>query len=258
MQQDQISLRYAGGAEKFCTTRWSVVLLSAQSQAPGSQAALAELCRTYWYPIYAFVRRRGYDPDKAQDLTQGFFLHLLDHKAVRQVSPVKGKFRSFLAVSLQNYLVDEADRARCIKRGGNIEFVALDSEFAERRYRLEAPDSLTADKIFDARWAIILLEKVLTRLGKEYAAQGKASTFETLKPFLTPLDSKVSLSYEQAANALRVSVGSVKTLICRLRKRCTFLLREEVSRTVSDPREIDDELHALYEAIIATEGQRDP
>jgi RNA polymerase sigma factor (sigma-70 family) len=245
----------AGGADKFCTTRWSVVLLSAQSQAPGSQAALAELCRIYWYPIYAFVRRRGHDADNAQDLTQGFFLHLLDHKTVRQVNPIKGKFRSFLAASLQNYVSDEADRARCIKRGGNVEFIAIDSEFAECRYRLEAPDSLTADKIFDARWAMTLLAEVLGRVAKEYAAQGKASTFAILKPFVAPFDNDVSLSYEQAANALGISVGSVKTLIYRLRKRYTGLLREEVSRTVSDPGEIDEEIHALCEAIIATEGR---
>jgi RNA polymerase sigma factor (sigma-70 family) len=248
----------AGGANRFCTTHWSVVLLSAQSQEPGSQAALAELCRIYWYPIYAFVRRRGYDADKAQDLTQGFFLHLLDHKTVRQVSPLKGKFRSFLAASLQNYLSDEADRMRRLKRGGNIEFIAIDSQFAECRYRLEASDSLTADKIFDARWAMTLLNEVSTRVATEYAAQGKASTFETLKPFLAPFYGKVSLSYEQAANALGISVGSVKTLIYRLRQRYSALLREEVSRTVSDPREIDEELHALCEAIIATEGQWGP
>ena len=197
----------AGGDDKFCTTRWSVVLLSAQSQIAGSQAALAELCRIYWYPIYAFVRRRGHDADKAQDLTQGFFLHLLDHKAVRQVSPVKGKFRSFLAASLQNYLSDESDRVRCAKRGGNVEFIAIDSESAEWHYRLEASDSLTADKIFDARWAITLLDEVLTRVANEYADQGKASTFAILKPFVAPFDGNVSLSYEQVANALRDKRG---------------------------------------------------
>ncbi len=117
------------------------MLLSAQSQAPGSQAALAELCRIYWYPIYSFVRRRGFSPEDAQDLTQGFFLHLLDHKALSRVSPVKGKFRSFLLASLQNYLSDEADRARCLKRGGKLEFVPLDMEFAEDRYRLVPPPS---------------------------------------------------------------------------------------------------------------------
>ena len=112
------------------------MLLSAQSELPGSQAALAELCKIYWYPIYTFVRRRGYGPDDAEDLTQGFFLHLLDHKALRQVSPVKGKFRSFLAASLQNYLLDRAEHAQCLKRGGNIDFVPLDTNFAEHRCQL--------------------------------------------------------------------------------------------------------------------------
>ena len=246
----------ADAAGRFRTTRWSAVLLSAQSQAPGSQAALAELCRIYWSPIYVFVRRRGHDADDAQDLTQGFFLHLLDHKALRQVSPFKGKFRSFLAASLQNYLLDEADHARRLKRGGNIEFVPFDAECVE--YRLGELDFLTADKIFDARWAITVLDEAMTRLGQQYAAQDKTSTFETLKPFLDPINSKASLSYEQVANALQVSVGSAKTLIHRLRKQYTCLLREEVGRTVSDPGEVDGEIHALCDALIATEGRLGP
>lgn len=247
--------RLADDVGKFHTTRWSAVLLSAQSQAPGSQTALAELCRIYWYPIYALVRRRGHNADDAQDLTQGFFLHLLDHKALRHVSPLKGKFRSFLSASLHNYLLNAADHARCLKRGGNVEFVRLDAEIAEFRYQLESPDCLTPEKMFDARWAITLLGKVMTRLGDEYAAQGNASIFKVLKPFLETMNSKVSLSYEQVANELQVSIGSVKTLIHRLRKRYTFLLREEVARTVSDPGQIDEEIHALCEALIATEGR---
>jgi RNA polymerase sigma factor (sigma-70 family) len=234
------------------------VLLSAQSQSPGSQAAIAELCKTYWYPIYAFVRRHGHDPEDAQDMTQGFFLHLLEHKALAHVNPLKGKFRSFLLASLQNYLSDEADRVRRLKRGGNIVIEPLDTKSAEDRYQQEPIEVLTADKIFDARWAITLLDEVMTRLGKEYAVQGKTFIFETLKHFLDPFDSKVSLSYEQVANALRVSVGSVKTLIHRLRKRYTWLLREEVGRTVNDPAEIDEEIHALCEAVIETEGRWGP
>jgi RNA polymerase sigma-70 factor (ECF subfamily) len=234
------------------------VLLSAQSQAPGSRAALAELCRIYWYPIYAFVRRRGYDADDAQDLTQGFFLHLLDHKALRQVSPLKGKFRSFLVASLQNYLSDEADSARCIKRGGNMDFVPLDTKSAEDRYRLGPADFLTAEKIFDARWAITLLDEAMSRLRQEYAAQGKTSVFETLKPYLDPINNEAPLPYEHVANALQVSVGSVKTLIHRLRKQYASLLREEVARTVCDPGEIDEEIHSLCEALIAAEGRLGP
>ena len=240
---------------RFRTTRWSAVLLSAQSQAPGSQAALAELCRVYWYPIYVLVRRRGYNADDAQDLTQGFFLHILNHKALRHVSPLKGKFRTFLSASLHNYLLNAADHARCLKRGGSVGFVPLDAEAAEFRYQLESPDILTPEKMFDARWAITLLGEVMKRLGEEYAAQGKQSVFEVLKPFLETIDARASLSYEQVANALQVSVGSVKTLIHRLRKRYTFLLREAVARTVNDPEEIDEEIHALCEALIATEGR---
>lgn len=248
----------SNGAEGFHTTCWSAVLLSAQSQAPGSQAALAELCRIYWYPIYAFVRRRGYDPDTAEDLTQGFFLHLLDHKALRHVSPFKGKFRSFLVASLRHYLSDEVDRARCIKRGGNVEFVSLNTEAAEYRYRLGAPDLLTAEKLFDARWAMTLLDQATSRLGRDYEARGKTSIFETLKTFLNPVNASVTLSYQQAANALHVSVATVKTLIHRLRQRYTLILREEVARTVSDPTTVDEEIHALCEALIATEGHLGP
>lgn len=231
------------------------MLLSAQSQAPGSQAALAELCRIYWYPIYSFVLRRGFSPEDAQDLTQGFFLHLLDHNALSQVSPLKGKFRSFLLASVQNYLSDEADRARCLKRGGSIEFVPLDMGLAEDRYRLAPLEFLTADKIFDARWAMTVLDEAMGRLREEYAAQGKASMFETVKPFIDPINSKAALSYEQVATTLQVSLGSVKKLIFRLRKRYASLLREEVARTVSDSAEIDQEIRALCEALIATEGR---
>ena len=247
-----------GGVGQFHTTRWSAVLLSAQSQAPGSQAALAELCRIYWYPIYSFVRRRGFSPEDAQDLTQGFFLHLLSHKALSQVNPLKGKFRSFLLASLQNYLSDEADRARCLKRGGNIEIVPLDIRLAEDRYGLAPLDFLTADKIFDARWAITLMDEAMGRLRQEYAGQGKSSVFETLRPYIDPINSKAALSYEQVADTLHVRVESVKKLIFRLRKRYASVLREEVARTVSDSGQVDEEIHSLCEALIVTEGRLGP
>jgi RNA polymerase sigma factor (sigma-70 family) len=204
------------------------------------------------------VRRRGFDADEAQDLTQGFFLHLLHHKTLRQVSPIKGKFRSFLAASLQNYILDQVDHAHRLKRGGQIDFVPFDTKEADYRPQLAALDCLTAEKIFDARWALALLDETMTRLGREYAAQGKTTIFEALKPFLDPINNKVSLSYEQVANELQVSVGAVKTLIHRLRKRYTALLREEVGRTVTDPSEIDGEIHALCEALVATEGRLNP
>jgi RNA polymerase sigma factor (sigma-70 family) len=246
------------GAGQFQTTQWSVVLLSAQSQAPGSRAALSDLCKLYWYPLYAFIRRRGYNAEDAQDLTQGFFLSLLDRKALRQVTPLKGKFRSFLLASLQNYLSDQLDRRRSLKRGGKIEFVPLDFESGDERYRSEPHEALTAEKIFDARWAMTLLDETLRRLRQEYIAQRKLTIFKTLKPFLGPAGSQKVSSYEEIADRLDLSVGGVKTLVHRLRKRYTELLREEVARTVTDPKEIDEEIHALCEALIAAGGRLSP
>ena len=244
-----------GGAQ-FHTTRWTLVISAAQSQAEGAHAALAELCQLYWYPLYSFARLRGRSPHDAQDLTQGFFLHLVEHRALTHVNQLKGKFRSFLLASFQNYLSVEAHRARSLKRGGKCEFVSLDLRSAENRYRLEPADHLTPEKIFDARWSVTLLSRAMTLLGDEYAAQGKSSTFETLKVFLRiGGDAKSSPSYEEAAGVLGVGVGAVKTLIHRLRKRYSANLRQEVGRTVSDPADIDGEIHALCEALIAAEGR---
>ena len=240
---------------RFRTTRWSVVLLSAQSQVPGSKAALAELCKLYWFPLYAFVRRRGYYPADAQDLAQGFFLHLLEHKSLAEVDPRKGKFRSFLLASFQNYISNQAQRAHSLKRGAEYEFVSLDWETAETRYRLEPADYLTAEIIFDARWAMTLLEHVMTQVERSYAAEGKSSTFEALKMFLRLGDSRPLPTYEEMSQKLNIGVASVKTLVHRLRKRYSTILREEVARTVSDPAEVDAEIHSLCDALIAAEGR---
>ena len=234
------------------------MLLSAQSKAPGSEAALAELCRLYWYPLYAFVRYQGHAPHDAQDLTQSFFLHLLDHKALSHVNPLKGKFRSFLVASVQNFLSDEADRAGRKKRGGDREFVRIDAESAEERYRFEPVDYFTAETIFDARWAMTVLREAMKQLRRQYAAEEKTSTLEILEPFLDPINNRELPSYDQVAIELHVSLSAVKTLIHRLRKQYTGLLREEVARTVSDPGEIDDEIHALCGALVASEGRLSP
>jgi RNA polymerase sigma-70 factor (ECF subfamily) len=248
----------AEGAASFHTTRWTIVMSAAQSQAPGAESALAQFCRTYWYPLYIFARRRGYSPDDAQDLTQSFFLHLLEHRALADVDRLKGKFRSFLLASFQNHLSDQADHARRIKRGGGKEFVQLDAEEAEERYRLEPAESLTPENIFDARWTMTVLGEVLKQLRQEYVAEGKACTFDALKAFLDPYNSTTLPSYDEVANRLQVTLGAAKTLIHRLRKRYTALLRQEVGRTVSDPAEIDEEIHALCEALIATRGRLGP
>jgi RNA polymerase sigma factor (sigma-70 family) len=246
------------GVGRFRTTRWTVVMISAQSQTREGRAAFAELYQLYWYPLYAYARRGGHSPENAQDLTQGFFLHLLERRALTHVDRLKGKFRSFLLASFQNYLSVEARRDRRLKRGGDYEFVSLDLESAESRYRLEPVDYLTAETIFDARWAMTLLDRAMTLLRHEYAAHGKASTFETLMVFLGSSDSNSTLSYEEAANVLGVGVGAVRTLIHRLRKQYTCLLREEVARTVSEPIDVQGEIHALCDALIAAEGRLGP
>jgi RNA polymerase sigma factor (sigma-70 family) len=248
----------ADGAASFHTTRWTIVMRAAQSQAPEGQSTLAQLCRIYWYPLYMFARRRGYSPDDARDLTQGFFLHLLEKRAFVGVDRLKGKFRSFLLASFQNQLSDQVDRARRLKRGGDKEFVQLDAAEAEERYRLEPVECLTAEKLFDARWAMTLLAKALDRLRQEYATEGKTPKFEALKVFLDPVNSIAPPSYDEVANGLRISTGAVKTLIHRLRKRYSALLREDVGRTLSESAEIDQEIHALCEALIASEGQLSP
>jgi RNA polymerase sigma factor (sigma-70 family) len=230
----------------------------AHNQAQGGQSALAELCLLYWYPLYIFARRRGYSPDDAKDLTQGFFLHVVEQRAFTGVDRLKGKFRSFLLAAFQNHLSDAGDRARRLKRGGDKEFVQLDAEEAEERYRLEPADFLTPEKIFDARWAMTVLGEALKQLRQEYATAVKASIFEALKRFLDTDNSIAPPSYGEVANQLEVTAGAVKTLIHRLRKRYTALLREEVSRTVSDPAEVDEEIHALCEALIASEGRLCP
>jgi RNA polymerase sigma factor (sigma-70 family) len=242
----------------FHTTCWTVVMQAAESEAQGGQSALAELCRLYWYPLYIFARRRGHSPEDAKDLTQGFFLHVIEHRAFTGVDRLKGKFRSFLLASFQNHLSDVADRARRLKRGGDKEFVQLDAEDAEERYRLEPIEFLTAEKIFDARWAMTVMDEAMKRLRQEYATARKTSTFESLKVFLDPNNSKAPPSYDEVAHRLQVSVGALKTLIHRLRKRYAALLREEVGRTVSDPSEVDEEIHALCEALIASEGRLGP
>jgi RNA polymerase sigma-70 factor (ECF subfamily) len=243
-----------GKSERFETTHWSVVLRAAQSELPGSHAALADLYRIYWYPLYAFVRRRGYNSEDAQDLTQGFFFSMLERKSLRQVTRRRGRFRSFLLASLKNYLSDQFDRANSIKRGGQVEFVTVDFGSGEKRYRDDRVDFLTAEKVFDARWAMTLLNWALERLRKEYAAQRKTKTFDVLRPFLDPNRDKPP-SYEKVSNTLQISPAGVKLRICRLRKRYNELLREEIARTVTGQRAVNEEIHALCEALIASEGQ---
>src|SRR6516164_6807472 len=247
-----------GAADQFHTTRWTLVIASADDQSQAGRAALAALCQTYWYPLYAFARRRGHSPPDAQDLTQGFFQHVLEHRALSKVDRLKGKFRSFLLACFQNYLSVQAQRAHRLKRGGNCQFVSLDLETAENRFLLEPADYLTPEKIFEARWALTLLEGSMAVLRNEYVAQGKESVFDILKAFVGIGESTPEPSYEEAAKALDVGVVTVKTLIRRLRKQYLSVVREEVARTVSNPAEIEREIRTLCDALIAAEGRLKP
>jgi len=243
-----------GEAGQFHTTRWTLVMASARDQSQTGRAALAALCQIYWYPLYAFARRRGHSPHDSQDLTQGFFLHLLGHRALSGVDRLKGKFRSFLLACFQNYLSAETRRAHRLKRGGQCQFVSLDLESAENRYRYEPEDYLTAEKIFEARWALTLLDHAMTVLREEYVGRGKELVFNTLKGYVGIGENTSIASYEEAAKALGTGVGTVKTFIHRLRNRYLAVVREEVARTVSDPAEIESEIRALCDALIAAEG----
>ena len=244
-----------GEADQFHTTRWTLLIASAHDQSQAGRAALVSLCQTYWYPLYAFARRRGHSPPDAQDLTQGFFLHVLENRALSQVDRLKGKFRSFLQACFQNYLSVQAQRAHRLKRGGNCQFVSFDLETAESRYRFEAADYLTPEKIFEARWALTLLNHAMEVLRQEYVVRGRKSVFDTLKAFVGIGESRPEASYEEAAKGLDIGVGTVKTLIHRLRRQYLAAVREEVARTVSNPAEIEGEIRALCDALIAAEGR---
>jgi DNA-directed RNA polymerase specialized sigma24 family protein len=243
-------------AASFSSTHWSVILSAAQDQTLAGQAALAELFRTYWYPLYSHVRRRGYSPQDAQDLTQGFFLHLLEHRGLTKVDPHKGRFRSFLLASLQNFLSVAWHREQTIKRGGVCTFISLDAESVEGLYKLEPVDdlALTAEQIFDARWALTLLSEAMASVQAQYVACGKRKIFETLEGFLPRGSTEELSSYHEAAATLGVSEAAVNTLIHRLRQQYSVAHRREVSRTVTEPAAIDEEIHCLCEALVAAEG----
>jgi RNA polymerase sigma factor (sigma-70 family) len=253
-----VNQKYDAGeadAVGFRSTHWSVVLTAAQDRTPAGQAALAELYQIYWYPLYSHVRRRGHTPEDSQDLTQSFFLHMLEHRGLTQVHPSKGRFRSFLLASLKNFLSAAHRREHTIKRGGLCAFISLEAAAVESRYQLEPVDdlALTAEQIFDARWALALLKQAMATVEAQYVARRKGRIFEILKGFL-PSTSVDLTSYEEAATTLGISEAAVNTLIHRLRKQFSVALRREVARTVSEPAAIDDEIHLLFQALVAAEG----
>jgi RNA polymerase sigma-70 factor (ECF subfamily) len=231
---------------RFELTRWSIVR-AAKGNEPEARAALEILCANYWYPVYAFVRRQQHSPHDAQDLTQSFFTKLLEKRWLDGVEREKGRFRSFLLVSVKHFLSNERDHAEAQKRGGGRRQISLDISSAETRYAAEPHDTATPEKIFERRWAFTLLERVLGRLRVEMTAAGKEELFDELKPTLAGEQSP----YAQIAERLGMTEGAVKVAAHRLRKRYRELIRDEIAQTVADGDEVDEELRDLMSALSA-------
>jgi RNA polymerase sigma factor (sigma-70 family) len=228
----------------FFTTRWTIVAAAGQTSGADAHAAMEELCQTYWYPLYAHVRRRGHSKEDAEDLTQAFFERLLEKNPLDGLAPERGRFRSFLLASLKNFLANEWDKSRAQKRGGGTVPLSLDWQDAESRYRIEPADHLSPDKLYDRAWALTLLERVMHRL--EYA-NAENPNFQRLKPCLTV--GKQAIDYATVSQELGISENAARVAAHRLRRQYRELLRAEIAETLVGPEHIEDELHALYGAF---------
>ncbi len=236
-------------AEFFSTTHWSVVLAAGQNLRPFARVAVERLCCTYWYPLYAYIRRLGYDVEDAEDLTQSFFARLLDKNYLAQVDRQKGRFRSFLLACLRHFLADHRDCAKAVKRGGRCTFIPLETQSAEERYRQEPIDEMNAAKIFERRWALTLLEFAEVRLRQEYVTAGKSRLYGRLKIFRTGAEPTNALSYAELGSELNLTESAVRCAAARLRRRFRELVREEVAQTVTLSSEIDEEIRYLIAVI---------
>lgn len=232
----------------FVTTHWSVVLTAGRTDTTSARDALAKLCQSYWYPLYAYVRRRGYSPEDAEDLTQEFFARFLEQNWVERADREKGRFRTFLLSAMSYFLSNEWDKARAQKRGGGVPLLPLEFDVAETRYSREPVDNVTPEQHFERRWVLALLEQVLNRLRTEYEQDGKAELFAALNPCL--VGDGTSQPYAALAAKLGMSEGAVKSAVHRLRQRYRQLLREEIANTVAGPAEVDGELRHLF-AVLA-------
>jgi RNA polymerase sigma factor (sigma-70 family) len=237
-------------AARFPTTNWSRIVAAGDPSVPLAREALAELCRAYWFPLYAYIRRRGYAPDRALDLTQDLFVRLLEKDVLAAADPARGRFRTFLRAVCADFLANRRDRENTLKRGGGRPIVPIDSNEAEGRYARELAHELTPERIFDRNWALILLGRVLEQLREEYHAAGQATTFEALCPVL--IDGPRAVAYAALAARLGTTEGAVRVAVHRLRRRYGGRLREEIAATVDQPAEVDDEIRDLFAAL----GQR--
>jgi RNA polymerase sigma-70 factor (ECF subfamily) len=234
------------------STRWSLVLAGMEGETPRARAALAELCAAYWYPVYAFIRREGYAVDDALDLTQSYFATFLEKNFLASVDPERGRFRSFLLVTVKHFLAKERARSRAKKRAPSTPLLSLTSGEAETRYRREPVDSVTPEDLFERGWALTVVDRVLGRLGDQEAAAGHEARFLLLQPMLT--GSGRESSYKDIASRQGMTVASVKVAMHRLRQEFGKLLREEIAGTVSDPSHVDGEIRELLELVARSGG----
>jgi RNA polymerase sigma-70 factor (ECF subfamily) len=233
----------------FPATHWSVVLAARGGDEADSRRALETLCRAYWYPLYAWLRRQGHSPHDAQDLTQGFFARLLEKHYLDAADREKGRFRSFLLMALKRFLAKEWERDRAKKRGGGQAAISFDTELAERRYQGEGAEYLAPDRIYERRWALTLLEQTLAALRQEYQTLGRETEFDYLKGFLTA--ARGEIPYPEVAARLGVSEGAARVAVHRLRGRFRELFHLEIARTVARPEEVEDEVRHLKQALIS-------
>ncbi len=232
---------------RFATTSWTVIAAAQEPDSAAAREALAALCETYWYPIYAFVRRQGHSATDAEDLTQAFFTRLLEKDFLAAVDRGKGRFRSFLLAACRHFLANERDRALAWKRGGRCRTVQLDPAAAEARYSGEASSAAAPDRLFDRRWALALLDRVLDRLRADWAARGKTTAFEQLRVCL--LGEPDAVPYARLANVTGMSVGAARVAVHRLRQQFRELLRAEIGRTVDGPEQVEEEIRDLFAAL---------
>ena len=231
----------------FTTTHWSVVLGAAQGERPAARQALEQLCTTYWYPLYAYVRRRGYSPEDAQDLTQAFFERVLEKNYLEQADQSKGRFRAFLLATLKHFLSDQSDRQRAAKRGGGKPLLSLEAQAGEERYQFEPVDAISPDKLYERRWAFTVLGQAHGRLRAEFAAAGRLQLYEHLDAFES--GEETGLTFSEIGRQLGLSEACVKAAALRLRRRYGELVREEIAHTVACVAEIDEEIRYLVTVI---------
>ena len=231
----------------FDTTRWSIIAAARGSDPEAARVALSTLCEAYWYPLYAFIRRWGADPDDARDLTQAFFTSLLERRDIEHVRPERGRFRTFLLASAKHFLLTEAARGRATKRGGGMSPLSLAFDEAEGRYQFEPVDEATPETLYERRWALTLLERVIAAVEAKWQQSGRRVEFDVLKASL--LGEGPPGGYAAAAERLGTTEGAVKTAVHRLRKAFRAQLRAAIAETVSDPAEVDEELKYLERAL---------